>query len=168
MTLRIAKVVSGGQTGVDRAGLDAARDCGIPIGGWCPRGRRAEDGRIPKRYPLEETESADYLSRTYKNIETSDATLVFTPSAPQGGSLRTIEHAQLARRPLFRARWEVYAELGDLGAGWLSENILEFFEDHVAPRAVVVNVAGSRASTWPEGRKLVRDVLVHAFKRINR
>jgi hypothetical protein len=61
---RLRRVVSGGQTGVDRAALDAARDAGLAVGGWCPRGRRAEDGRIPAGYPLEETPSPRYPQRT--------------------------------------------------------------------------------------------------------
>lgn len=62
----IERVISGGQTGADRGGLDAAIDLGLPHGGFCPKGRRAEDGVIPGRYQLEETESADYTERTRK------------------------------------------------------------------------------------------------------
>ena len=56
-------VVSGGQTGVDRAALDAAMSLGLTVGGYCPRGRKAEDGKIPERYPLTETTSSDYRVR---------------------------------------------------------------------------------------------------------
>jgi hypothetical protein len=71
----IGKLVSGGQTGVDRAALDAALELGVPCGGWCPKGRRAEDGRIDGRYPLAETPSADYGERTRRNVGDSDGTL---------------------------------------------------------------------------------------------
>ena len=64
----VEKFISGGQTGVDRAALDAAMELGIPCGGWCPKGRRAEDGRIPDRYPLQETSSSDYPLRTEMNV----------------------------------------------------------------------------------------------------
>jgi hypothetical protein len=60
------KVISGGQTGVDRGALEAAMGMGIPHGGWCPRGRLAEDGIIPARYELWETDTADYAARTEK------------------------------------------------------------------------------------------------------
>ena len=72
----IGKIVSGGQTGVDRAALDVARELSLACGGWCPRGRRAEDGAIPARYPLVETPRAAYPQRTEWNVRDSDATLV--------------------------------------------------------------------------------------------
>src|SRR5208283_1924431 len=68
----VERVISGGQTGADRGGLDAAIDLGLSHGGFCPKGRRAEDGTIPKRYKLEETASADYADRTRKNVKTAD------------------------------------------------------------------------------------------------
>ena len=70
------RVLSGGQTGVDRAALDAAIDLGLPVGGWCPKGRLAEDGVIPARYPLIETRSPLYAERTEWNVRDTDATLV--------------------------------------------------------------------------------------------
>ena len=72
----LKKVVSGGQTGVDRAGLDAAIDADIPVGGYCPKGRIAEDGIIPDCYPLIEIETSSYTSRTAKNVVESDGTLI--------------------------------------------------------------------------------------------
>jgi hypothetical protein len=71
----IGRLVSGGQTGVDRAALDVALKLGIPCGGWCPRGRQAEDGVIPARYPLAETPSEGYSERTRWNVRDADATL---------------------------------------------------------------------------------------------
>ena len=71
------RIVSGGQTGADRAALDWAIERGIPHGGWCPRGRRAEDGRIDRRYALRETPAHDYQQRTRWNVRDSDGTLIF-------------------------------------------------------------------------------------------
>lgn len=72
------QIISGGQTGVDRAALDAAMKLGISVGGFCPKGRRAEDGPIDKRYPLTETSSRAYPVRTEKNVRTAEGTLILT------------------------------------------------------------------------------------------
>src|SRR5688572_26590013 len=77
----VRRIVSGGQTGVDRAALDVALELGIPCGGWCPKGRLAEDGRIPDRYPLIEMPTANFPARTRKNIQESHATLILMASA---------------------------------------------------------------------------------------
>lgn len=79
------KIVSGGQTGVDRAGLDFAIALGIPHGGWCPKGRKAEDGPIDNRYQLQETPRADYLQRTEWNVRDNDGTVIFTVNATLSG-----------------------------------------------------------------------------------
>ncbi len=96
----IARVVSGGQTGVDRAALDAALQLGLPCGGWCPRGRRAEDGPIAPCYPLRETPSEDYAQRTEWNVRDSDATLVLTGGRPAGGTALTIWMARRLGKPV--------------------------------------------------------------------
>ena len=96
----MTKIISGGQTGADRAALDWAIQNNIVYGGWCPQGRRAEDGVIPHRYVLQETESKGYMQRTKWNVRDSDATLIIT-LAPElvGGSLFTFEYAKnLPRR----------------------------------------------------------------------
>jgi len=87
--MAIEGIVSGGQTGVDRAALDVAALLAIPSGGWCPRGRRAEDGRIPDHYPLEETPSAGYPQRTEWNVRDAHATLILTRGRPRGGTALT-------------------------------------------------------------------------------
>src|SRR5204862_1053873 len=92
----IARVVSGGQTGVDRAALDVALGLGLPCGGWCPKGRRAEDGPLPERYPLRETPWSGYPQRTQWNVRDSDGTLVLLNGEPDRGTRLTIELA--ARR----------------------------------------------------------------------
>ncbi len=101
----IQKIISGGQTGVDRAALDAARACGVAIGGWCPKGRRAEDGPIPAHYPLQETPSEDYGRRTAWNVRDSDATLILSRRALSGGTALTLEEAQRQGKPVYVCRF---------------------------------------------------------------
>jgi hypothetical protein len=95
----IARLVSGGQTGVDRAALDVALALGIPCGGWCPKGRRAEDGRIPDRYPLTETRARDNATRTRWNVRDSDFTLVLSWGEPTGRTRLTLRAAARRGRP---------------------------------------------------------------------
>ena len=95
----IEKIISGGQTGVDRAALDVALELGIPCGGWCPKGRLAEDGPIPLRYPLEETRSKKYPTRTKKNVLAADATLILTRGAADRGTALTIRLAEKYDKP---------------------------------------------------------------------
>ncbi len=90
-TLPIAKIISGGQTGVDRAALDVAIELELPCGGWCPRGRLAEDGTVPDRYPLQETRSAEYAERTERNVIDSDGTLIIATRPLTGGTALTVE-----------------------------------------------------------------------------
>lgn len=85
----VRRIVSGGQTGVDRAALDVAMQLSIEHGGWCPRGRLAEDGTIPSRYDLRETRSAKYHVRTERNVVDSDATLILYRKSLTGGTLLT-------------------------------------------------------------------------------
>ena len=96
----IQELVSGGQTGVDRAALDLALELGIPCGGWCPRGRRAADGPLPARYPLRETLSADYSERTRLNVRDSDGTLILCAGPLSGGTAYTADFAARLGRPL--------------------------------------------------------------------
>jgi hypothetical protein len=94
-----SKIVSGVQTGADRAALDWALAPGVPCGGWCPKDRKAEDGPIDARYPLKETSSASYIQRTEWNVRDSDATILFSIEPTlTGGSLRTMEFARKHRR----------------------------------------------------------------------
>lgn len=134
----IEKVVSGGQTGVDRAALDVAIAVGIACGGWCPRGRIAEDGPIPNFYPLKETKRRAYIERTRLNVEESDGTLIITEDAPTGGTERTLEHAERMGKPV------LVVEVGD---GPDDVNITRV-RDWVAENGIrIVNIAGPREST---------------------
>jgi len=125
-------VVSGGQTGVDRAALDVALELGLPCGGWCPRGRRAEDGRIPSRYPLRETPSGAYPQRTEWNVRDSDGTLVLTRGRPTGGTALTVRLAARLGRPVLIVDLDGDPNAAS-AAGWILARALR-----------VVNVAGPR------------------------
>lgn len=93
------RILSGGQSGVDRAALDAARSAGIAHGGWCPRGRWAEDGPLDARYALRETPSRDPAERTVWNVRDSDATLALVRGAPRGGTALAVRSAGELGRP---------------------------------------------------------------------
>ena len=96
----LQRVVSGGQTGVDRAALDVALEAGLEIGGWCPAGRRAEDGRVPERYPLVETPSAEPEERTEWNVRDSDGTLAVFIGSLRGGTELAVQTAHRLAKPL--------------------------------------------------------------------
>ena len=96
----LQKIISGGQTGADRAALDFAIARGIPHGGWCPRGRLAEDGTIPALYQLSETPGPDHAQRTEWNVRDSDGTVIFSIApALTGGSRETAELARQHQKP---------------------------------------------------------------------
>lgn len=95
----LARIISGGQTGVDRAALDVAMAAGLPCGGWLPRGRRAEDGPLPQHYPLREARTPIYAERTRLNVRDADATLILTRGAPTGGTALTVALAQRLGKP---------------------------------------------------------------------
>jgi hypothetical protein len=123
----LAKIISGGQTGVDRAALDVAMAMEIPHGGWCPKGRLAEDGVIPRQYRLAQTELPDYAQRTEQNLLDSDATLILCRGQPSGGTELTRRLAQRHRKPhlvidlLQPVDWPtVRSWLADRGAGTLN------------------------------------------------
>ncbi len=90
----LEKIISGGQTGVDRAALDVGLALGLKAGGWCPQGRRAEDGVIPERYPLVETPERNDQARTRRNVEDSDGTLILNRGTLDGGTALTVTHAR--------------------------------------------------------------------------
>ncbi len=95
------RIISGGQTGVDRAALDFALENDILCYGWCPKGRKAEDGIIPDIYPLKETKSPNYKSRTIKNVEESQGVLVFVDGKPDKGTVYAIDHAEKKNIPVY-------------------------------------------------------------------
>jgi len=122
---------------VDRAALDVALELGLPCGGWCPKGRRAEDGTVPDRYPLQETSSSDYRVRTEKNIEESDGTLVLAWGPPIGGTALTLKLARRHHKPYF---------VVDLVHGGDAMSVQEWAW---TKKIRILNVAGPRESEAP-------------------
>jgi hypothetical protein len=153
---RVRRVVSGGQTGADRGGLDAAIGLGIEHGGWCPLGRRAEDGAIPERYRLRETASDDYAERTGRNVVDSDGTVVFTVGEATGGSELTLRLAREHGRP------RLHVDLGKTADERAAQDLREWL---ASVPVAVLNVAGSRESGAPgigeRVYRIVREALAH-------
>jgi hypothetical protein len=150
----LEKIVSGGQTGADRAAVDFAIERGIPHGGWCPRGRKAEDGTIDRRYQLKETPSSGYVHRTECNVRDSDGTVVFS-IAPvlTGGSKKTLELAHKHHKPVIHiAR--------DGGPAAPDQALLRFIQDN---KIKVLNVEGPRASKERDVAAFVMAVLKQAL-----
>ena len=137
VTFLVEKIISGGQTGVDRAALDMALELGIPCGGWCPKGRKSENGPIPNRYPLRETGSTSYPVRTSKNVQDSDGTLVLTMGPPMGGTALTIKLAKAREKPLLGL------DLNKCGDALLTRTWI------LTNRIKILNIAGPRESECP-------------------
>ncbi|MBI4006817.1 MAG: putative molybdenum carrier protein [Gammaproteobacteria bacterium] len=97
---RLTRIISGGQSGVDRAALDIAIELDIPHGGWCPRGRMAEDGIIERCYQLKEADDEDYMRRTELNVRDSDGTLILNTGKITGGTALTLQFARQLNKPL--------------------------------------------------------------------
>ena len=133
----VEQVVSGGQTGVDRAVLDVALTLGIPCGGWCPKGRRAQDGVLAPRYPLRETPSEEYAQRTTWNVRDSDGTLILTKGTPTGGTAFTLQIAVQLGKPCLIVDLEKAARPSTVHR-WLTRY-----------RIRVLNVAGPRENHSP-------------------
>ena len=138
---RLRKLVSGAQTGADRAALDVALERGMESGGWVPRGRTAEDGTIPGRYTgLRETESPDPAVRTACNVRDADATVIISHGPLAGGSRLTADEAIRLERPLLHL---------DLAVLTHTEAVARLRTWLRAVDPVVLNVAGPRASEDP-------------------
>ena len=154
------KIISGGQTGADRAGLDVAIKLKIAHGGWCPKGRKAIDGPIAKKYKLKEMASSSYIARTKQNVIDSAATVVFYIDKASGGTKKTIDFCHEQKKPLLEI------DLSDpfltncvILEKWLSnqmqKNKLQF----------ALNIAGSRQSEKNNIYNLVYELLEHCFKK---
>ena len=131
-------IVSGGQTGVDRAALDFALRHNIPCGGWCPAGRCAEDGPISTQYPLTETPTREYAERTEWNVRDSDGTLILTMGPPTSGTACTVEWAKQYARPCFVVDFSDPEDTVSSVHAWMNKYVIR-----------KLNVAGPRESKTP-------------------
>ena len=143
----IRKIISGGQTGVDRAALDAAIATGIPHGGWVPKGRKAEDGIIPSKYNLIELDDEEYAARTLRNVQDSDGILIITSGSPD--YKRPFLIIDLQKSGSLKSTRKILS--------WLSSNSIE-----------VLNVAGPRESKNPGIYKQALQLLVIAFEHMKK
>jgi predicted Rossmann fold nucleotide-binding protein DprA/Smf involved in DNA uptake len=153
--VKIRKIISGGQTGVDRAALDLAIKAGIEAGGYVPKGRAAEDGRIPDTYPnLIETETDDPAQRTELNVLHSDATMIIFRNALAGGSKLTAEFAERYKKPFM----QIDLSSGDLET--LSRDAKQWLD---TISGEILNIAGPRASEDTEIYSKAKQFLERVF-----
>jgi len=148
--MSLKKIVSGGQTGVDRGALDAALEAGFPCGGWAPAGRIAEDGPIAARYPLTEMARGGYEERTLQNVLDSDGTGVFYFGALEGGTRLTVDYCVKHGKP---------CELMNAERLTPEEAAVELLSFVLRNRIAVLNVAGPRASKWPGAHAYARETI---------
>jgi predicted Rossmann-fold nucleotide-binding protein len=154
--MKLIKIISGGQTGVDRAALDAAIACNYPYSGSIPKGRRAEDGVIDLKYRnLVELESSDYITRTEKNVKDADATLIINMGMLEGGTSQTYDFVLKYNKPCLIVNIDVDSNP--------VQNILNWIKN-VNPD--VLNVAGPRESKYPGIYKKTFDILVEVLEKL--
>lgn len=173
-------LISGGQTGIDRAALDFAIETGIACSGWCPLGRKAEDGPIPAIYPLQETTSEKYQQRTRLNVKDSDATLILTDGSSSRGTALTINLCLHYHRPFFILSFTASldnrqsrstadcidkylpAATRDAAETAMLEQASEWLF-RVQPR--ILNVAGPRASECPSGAAIAKSLFISLLQK---
>lgn len=149
------KIVSGGQTGVDRAVLDAALETRTECGGWCPEGRKAEDGVIPPRYPVTELIGAGYRQRTLQNVIDSDGTVIIYFETLSGGTEKTLLFCLNQKRPY------LLIDAAEVSSVRAAERINRFITGHSIQ---TLNVAGPRASGEGLAYDYARETLLHLLK----
>jgi hypothetical protein len=141
-TVKSLKIISGGQTGVDRAALDVAIEQGIECDGWCPAGRLDEFGRIPDRYPLNELPHGGFTERTLQNVKDSDGTVIFYSGKLSGGTAQTVQFCAEQQRP------HHLIDASKIPIKKAAKLVSDFVRQH---KIAILNVAGPRQSEWPGG-----------------
>ena len=152
----LKKIISGGQTGVDRGALDAALAVKFACGGWCPSGRRAENGQIPDQYPLQETNSTHYFDRTQRNVKDSDGTLIIASGPLSNGTQATARIANLIKKPclvLYPVQHTTEIML-EITITWLRRHSIQ-----------TLNVAGPRASQDPQIQAVAKQLISQLIRK---
>lgn len=157
--MALAKIVTGGQTGIDRGALDAALEAGFPCGGWAPAGRIAEDGPIHERYPLQELTGAGYEERTLRNVLDSDGTAILFSGTLKGGTRQTMLHCVEHGKPF---------ELVDATRAGPRDAALKLADFVERNRLSVLNIAGPRASKWPQAHAYSYATVKEMLKRFGK
>ena len=154
----LKKIISGGQTGVDRGALDAALEWAFPCGGWCPEGRKAEDGEISDRYPVRELKGAGYKERTLKNVRDGDGTVIIYFGFPTGGTEETMAFCMREKKPYLLIDGQ------EMLLSRTSERIIEFIEiNHIS----ILNVAGPRASQNELAYEYAKNALIRCLNQLS-
>ena len=149
------QIISGAQTGVDRTALDAALESNECCGGWCPEGRKAEDGVIPARYPVKALNGKSYRQRTRKNVQESDGTAIIYFGVLRGGTEQTLHFCMNERKPyLLIDGQEVKPERA-------AERINAFL---YGLKGETLNFAGPRASSDARGYEYTRLAVEHFIR----
>ncbi|MCP4673431.1 MAG: hypothetical protein GY857_19250 [Desulfobacula sp.] len=145
----IQKIISGGQTGADRAGIDAAIESDIQYGGWIPKGRKAEDGIIPERYTrLQEMTTGGYPQRTEQNVIDSNGTVIFGYGKLTTGSALTLKLAKQHRKPHLHIDLDIAQDAVSSIKEWIIDWDIK-----------TLNVAGRKASKAPQIYNKVKDII---------
>jgi hypothetical protein len=140
--VKALKIISGGQTGIDRAALDVALRHGIKCGGWCPTGRLDEFGKIPDHYPIQELPGGSFTERTLQNVKDSGGTVAVYPGKLEGGTEHTVRFCLELKRP------HELIDASKISAEGAAKLIGDFVDKN---KINILNVAGPRQSEWPEG-----------------
>ena len=147
--MQLPDIISGGQTGVDRAALDAAMRYGIKCGGYCPRDFWAEDGKISSHYPLTALDDPDPAARTQANVELAEGVCVICPGEPTGGTALAVELAILSGKPV------IHLGENDQSTSQIIDRLETWF---AGLPGGTINVAGPRLSEWPEAYQVTRRI----------
>jgi len=148
--MALTKIISGGQTGVDRAALDAALAANLPCGGWCPADRKAEDGPIPDRYPMSLMANSGYRERTLKNVQVSDGTAILFNQSLSGGTKLTRDMCIREKKPF------IVLDATQITVERAVKAVLRFIGEH---EISTLNVAGPRLSGWADGYQFALAVI---------
>jgi len=157
------QIISGGQTGVDRAALKVGKQMNFPLGGWCPRSRRAEDGRISTEYPLTPTKSFQYTVRTLWNVRDADATWILYREinhVREGGTGLTVSYCEQLEKP-YRCI-SILPESKAIELDKLGEDLRAWLKNHSVQ---ILNIAGPRESKDPGIEKATEGFLKKIFSR---